>query len=121
MKLQRPSGNSALTLTELLVVIAVIGILAALLLAVITQTKARARRIQCVNNLHQLGLALQQYVGESKTYPLVYGQWERSTRDFGWMESLEDQMRGNVRPNTSPLAFLKNGVWVCPSVERPSY
>ena len=52
---QRKPG--AFTLVELLTVIAVIGILAALLLPALAQGKARARRIECVNNLKQTGLA----------------------------------------------------------------
>ncbi len=52
---QRKSG--AFTLVELLTVIAVIGILAALLLPALAQGKARAKRLQCVNNLKQTGLA----------------------------------------------------------------
>jgi prepilin-type N-terminal cleavage/methylation domain-containing protein len=47
--------NSAFTLMELLAVVAVIGILAALLLTAISHAKAGAQRIQCVNNLNQLG------------------------------------------------------------------
>jgi len=67
---RRQNKNSAFTLTELLFVIAIIGILAALLLTAISQAKARAQRIQCVNNLRQLGLALNGFVQENHVYPL---------------------------------------------------
>jgi len=70
MKLQRPRVNSALTLTELLVVIAIIAILLALLLPTLSRSLQRARQIQCVNNVSQLGLALQEFIGENHRYPL---------------------------------------------------
>jgi prepilin-type N-terminal cleavage/methylation domain-containing protein len=53
------SGPKGFTLIELLCVMALIGILASLLLPVINQARARAKRIACLNNLREVGLAFQ--------------------------------------------------------------
>ena len=65
----KPSDKStAFTLIELLVVIAIIGILAGLLLPVITRTKETGRSAACLSNLHQIGVGLQLYVQDNQNH-----------------------------------------------------
>lgn len=61
----RTCRSSGFTLIELLVVLAIIGILASLLLPVLSKAKEASRGAACLSNLHQIGLALQIYVSEN--------------------------------------------------------
>jgi prepilin-type processing-associated H-X9-DG protein/prepilin-type N-terminal cleavage/methylation domain-containing protein len=118
MKIPRPGVRSALTLTELLVVIAIIGILAALLLTAISQAKGRALRIQCANNVRQLGLALQEFVGDNHVYPLEVYPLKTDNSDYStWSHDLARELGSK---DDYKIDFFQEGIWKCPSAVRPT-
>ncbi len=111
----RRCNGDGFSLTELLVVIAIVGILAALLLPTLTQAKAKAQRIQCVNHLRQLGIGLQAFVAYNHGYPVLVISTNRfSGVDRFWMGQLEREGVGTSRLATN---FYYKGVWFCPSAQ----
>lgn len=107
----RKRNRNGFTLIELLVVIAVIAILMALLLPVLSQTRAKARQIQCVGNLRQLGLGLQNFLANNHGYISMFAT---AGDDYPgtWNVQLEKFGLGISTPKTN---FLETGVWRCPS------
>ena len=79
MRVMAHSGRRALTLLELLVVVAIVSILAALLLPALSRAKAYARSTSCKNHLSQMGVALQMYVHDHEhRFPLSVNPYDPS-------------------------------------------
>ena len=101
------------TLVGLLVIIAVLGILAAMLIPALVSAKGKSKRIQCVNNLKQSGLAFRLWEGDNgDKYPMAV-----STNKNGTMEYAED---GNAfrhfQVMSNELSTPK--ILVCPADNR---
>jgi len=125
-RLNTDKNSLAFTLVELLVVIAIIAILAALLLAAVSQAKGKAQRVQCINNVRQLGVGLQAFITDNSVYPLF------ANSDFSsypehmklWMMTLQQTELSVSANSTNRISFIKwagQGVWKCPSVNKPAY
>lgn len=85
------SPRRAITLIELMVVVASIGILLMLLIPAVLHTRELARRLQCANHLRQLGLAVQQYGTVHRDYLPAFAAVERG-HTVSWRFSLLSYM-----------------------------
>src|SRR5271165_1300080 len=75
--------KAAFTLIELLVVIAIIAILAAMLLPALAAAKRKAQKINCVNNLKQVGLAFRIWEGDNgDKYPMSLSSTQGGASEF---------------------------------------
>jgi len=126
--MRRPSQHG-FTLVELLVVIAIIGILVAMLLPAVQAARAAARRIQCVNNLKQVSLAVLNFENEYGRLPagcnFRENRFER--REFSMFlltlpyleeENIHDRFDFNsyiYDPVNRAVAHLQIAGYCCPS------
>lgn len=121
---QRRSSREGFTLVELLVVIAVVSILASVLLPALNHGKAAARRIQCVDNLRQLGLATQMYWDENDDFTFRYQVGATNGGRlywFGWLKPGNEGDRDFDPAQGALYPYLQgSGVEICPSLDYQS-
>jgi prepilin-type processing-associated H-X9-DG protein/prepilin-type N-terminal cleavage/methylation domain-containing protein len=94
MRFWRPS-NRAFTVLELLVVVSIIAILIGLLLPAVQGARATARRMQCSDNMRQIGLALHSHHDSLRALPAGWSRDERHETAFGWGASLLPYLEEN--------------------------
>ncbi len=120
----------AFTLVELLVVIAIVGMLVALLLPAIQASRESARRSQCINNLKQVGLALQMHHDARGQFPSGRIGTDETTTSWS-LHLLEYMEGGNIfktwKRNLAPFqegnsAAMRTPVetYYCPSRRLPN-
>lgn len=114
------------TLLELLVTVGVTVVLAALVLLATARSHSAAVRIQCANNVRQVGIALTSFVTEHNVYPLCrnpdYSNGRYPEHMTMWMPALqytEISVPGNAAARIPFSKWAGEGVWKCPGANKP--
>jgi prepilin-type N-terminal cleavage/methylation domain-containing protein/prepilin-type processing-associated H-X9-DG protein len=144
MKKTKPRTSLGFTLIELLVVIAIIAVLIALLLPAVQAAREAARRIQCVNNMKQIGLALHNYHSPNNCFPpgglivpntgggtlanaslsphgrlLAYTEQQPLFNSMNFSYGIQDDPYGG--PANSTVSMTRLTLFLCPSDTPPNW
>jgi len=113
----------AFTLVELLLVIAIIGILAALLLPALSRAKEKAQRTSCLNNLKQIMVATHLYADENAGHLPFPNSANSDPLGPGWLYSGTNNLTLPQTVHTGQLwEFLKlEKIYLCPVDHSPTY
>ena len=133
----KPTGTTptGTTLIEMLVVVAIVGVLVSLLLPAVQAAREAARQVSCKNNLRQIGLALHTYHDVHKTLPTGCIEWRSwrsppSNRQYAWSALLlpfvEQKSLYSSIDFTLPFDSLRNAeaararlnIYECPTADN---
>lgn len=115
----RHGAARAFTMIELLIVIAIVAILAALLLPALSRAKQAAEMAVCQSNLRQVNIGLRLYLDDHRAYPFFMDRVNH--KDRWWFDSLEP-FTAAAWPEFNVARRLRNmkrsGLYVCPGYNR---
>ena len=118
------AGTTAFSLVELLVVVAILGVLAAMILPALSASRHAAHRAQCGSQLRQLGVATQQYWEDNEGFCFRYKLGLTNQGDqywFGWIErGAEGSREVDHRQGVLFPYLTGRGVEICPSLSYRS-
>ncbi len=116
--MRRGTALAVFTAIEVLVVIAIIGVLVALLLPAVQTAGEAARRAQCAGNLHQLGVAINNHVTRSESVPGSLFRLLREIEQTGLANLPRDTTTATPAGLTARSTTI--AVFLCPSDQAPS-
>lgn len=113
----RSKRSAAFTVIELLTVVAILGVLAALLLPWMKRTMETTRQTKCASNLRQVGMAMNLFASDNgERYPAAYGD-SLNTVSLTWMWQLKSYL--GLPENSMGMSPLPRAasVLICPSLK----